>query len=71
MAVVLGHKRRADPAIQQPSQTRYTRRCADCRREFERPQEYQGSPRGIICRNRRRCAERAAPVNGRRVGGAR
>ena len=56
---------------QQPPQTRHPRRCADCRREFQRPQEYQGSPRGVVCRNRRECAERAAPVNGRRVGGAR
>jgi len=43
-----------------------TRRCADCRRDFEYHQEYQGSPRGVVCRNRRKCAERAAPVNGRR-----
>lgn len=42
------------------------RRCADCRREFQRHQEYMGSPRGLICRCRRACAERAAPVNGRR-----
>jgi len=42
-----------------------TRRCADCRRDFEYHQEYQGSPRGVVCRNRRACAERAAPVNGR------
>jgi len=47
------------------------RRCADCRREFQRHQEYVGSGRGVICRNRRKCAERAAPVNGRRSGGAR
>ena len=45
-----------------------TRRCADCRRDFEYHQEYQGSPRGIVCRNWRKCAERAAPVNGRRAG---
>lgn len=47
------------------------RRCADCRREFERPQEYMGSPRGVVCRNRRACAA-AAPrhANGRlRPGG--
>lgn len=43
-----------------------TRRCADCRRDFEYHQEYQGSPRGVVCRNRRRCAERAGSVNGRR-----
>ena len=55
----------------QALQTRQIRRCADCRREFQTHQEYQGSPRGIVCRNRRECAERAAPVNGRRAGGAR
>lgn len=56
----------APESNQQASQTRHTRRCADCRREFGHHQEYQGSPRGIVCRNRRECAERAAPVNGRR-----
>jgi hypothetical protein len=52
----------------QSSPSAPVRRCADCRREFERHQEYVGSPRGIVCRNWRKCADRAPRrVNGRRA----
>lgn len=34
------------------------RHCATCRREFEHHQQYTGSPKGLVCRNRKACEAR-------------